>query len=274
MIRRILAALSGTPYTKSVITHAVAIAQRHGAEVTGVTVLDPAKIENVGPVPLGAGAFATALARHRWRLTVERVEEVVAELEHACREAQVPCRVVREQGNAFDELVSLWRYHDFTVLELRGFFEYGVLSSPDDSLKELVKVGVRPIFAVSEEPHKINRALIAYNGSMESAKAMKRFVQMQVWPDVALKIVCFDMKGEAERLLGEAGAYCRAHGFEAETENIDSSPAEGLLAEVASWHADLIVLGSTRRRRIFQQALGDTALEVIRHSPVPLFLMQ
>ncbi|NJL28889.1 MAG: universal stress protein [Thermoanaerobaculia bacterium] len=274
MIRRILAALSGTPYTHSVITHAVAIAQRHGAEITGVTVLDPKKIEDVGPVPMGAGSFATELARHRWRLTEERVEEVVADFERTCRDAGVGCQVVREQGDPFDELVSLWRYHDFTVLELRGFFEYGVLSSPDDSLKELVKVGVRPLFAVSQEPRKINRALIAYNGSMESAKAMKRFIQAQVWPSVALKIVCFDMKDEAARLLADAAAYCRAHGFEAEVENLDATPAEGLLAEIESWRADLVVLGATRRRRIFQQALGDTALEMIRNCPVPLFLMQ
>lgn len=274
MIQRILAALSGTPSTKSVIRHAVVLAQKHGAEITGVTVVNARELANVGPVPMGAGTFATQLARHRRRLTVERVDEVIADFETACREAGVCGRVVREEGDPFDELVSLSRYHDFTVLEMRGFFGYGVLRAPNDSLKELVKVGVRPILTVAEEPRSIQRALVAYNGSMESANAIKRFVQLPLWPDAVLKIVCCNRGAEAEKLLVPAADYCRAHGFEAETEALEGKAREGLLVEVERWRADLIVLGATRRPRIFQQPLRDTALKMIRDSAVPLFLMQ
>lgn len=274
MIHRILAALSGTPYTKSVIAHAISLARQHGAEITGVTVIDLNKIENVGSVPVGAGPFATQLARYRWQLTVERVEEVISDFELACHEAGVTSRVVREEGDPFQALVGLSRYHDFILLETRGFFEYGVLHSPSDSLKELIKVGVRPILAVAQDPREIKKALLAYNGSMESANAMKRFIQMPLWPGVQLKIVCFNRPAEGLSLLAAAADYCRAHGFEAETEALEGKARDGLLAEAERWGTDLIVLGATRRPRIFQQPLSDTALKLIRYSPVPLFLMQ
>jgi hypothetical protein len=51
--------------------------------------------------------------------------------------------------------------------------------------------------------------MIAYSGSMESATAMKRFVQMRLWPDVELKIVTFHpSEDKAFELLREAEAYC------------------------------------------------------------------
>ena len=53
MIKRILVALSGTPYTKAAIQHALELATHHGADVTGVTDIDLAKVAHVGPVPMG-----------------------------------------------------------------------------------------------------------------------------------------------------------------------------------------------------------------------------
>jgi len=275
MLRRIVAALSGTPYTPTVIDHAVELAERHDAELTGVTVINAEAVADVGPVPMGAGAFASNLARHRWEVSRERVDEVVAQFEETCGKAGVRHRVVREEGDPFEALVSLWRYHDFTVLELQGFFEYGVVKHPDDWLKNLVKVGVRPILAVAPEKRDIRRVMIAYNGSMESAKAMKRVVQMRPWAQMDLKLVAFEIPEiEAKRLLEEAAGYCRAHGYEPEIGVYDSPPSQGLLEEAENWEADLIALGATRRRRLFSRPLGDTALYAIRNSPLPLLLMQ
>lgn len=58
--------------------------------------------------------------------------------------------------------------------------------------------------------------LIAYNGSMESAKAMKRLVQMRLWLDVEWEVMMFHMSDDkASELLLPAATYCRAHGFKA-----------------------------------------------------------
>jgi hypothetical protein len=47
------------------------------------------------------------------------------------------------------------------------------------------------VIAVSGKFRPIQKVLIAYSGSMASAKTMKRFVQLRLWPDVQLKIVTF-----------------------------------------------------------------------------------
>lgn len=275
MIKRILVALSGTPFTPSAVAHALELARRNDASVTGVTAVDAHRLQDVGPVPLGGGAAAHALAEHRLQITEERVEEQIGAFEEECRRVEVPFRVIRETGDCFEELKACWRYHDLTVLGLRGIFEYGVVHNPDDEVVRLIASGVRPILAVSEQYRQVDRVLIAYNGSMESAKAMKRFVQMRLWPEAELEIVCFDFhEAEARALLADAAEYCRAHGFEAATTSRAESPAEGVLAHATTTGASLIVIGSTARSRLAKLLLGDTAVNTIRNADVPLFLAQ
>ncbi len=275
MIKRILVALSGTPFTATATKYALDLAKLHKAEVTGVTDVDIAQLMKVGPVPVGGGAAAASLAEHRIHVTEEHVEQAIADFEHACADSGMIHCVDRETGDPFDRLIALWRYHDLTIAGLRGLFEYGVVEKPDDVLIRLISEGVRPILAVPKAYRPIRKVLVAYNGSMESAKALKQFVQMDLWPDIALQIVCFDMTPqESEPLLADASSYCRAHGLAVQTQHVDGGPRDHLLECAHQGEADLIVLGSTSRARIFKHLLGDTALHAVRNAEVPLFLTQ
>jgi nucleotide-binding universal stress UspA family protein len=275
MIKRILVALSGTPFTPSAVKHAIELAKAHEAELTGVTIVDIARMADIEPRPIGGGAVAHDLTEQRVEITKERVEQVVTDFENACRDAGMQHCVVRETGDVMEELMSLWRYHDLTIFGLRGLFEYGVIRRPDDAVTRLIAKGVRPIIAVAEEYRPIKRVLVAYNGSMESAKAMKRFVQLRLWEDIELKIACFGFADEdAEPLLTAAATYCRTHGLEPHIESVEGYPEEGLLKHARHWEADLVVMGSTARSRIMKLILGDTALHAMQHADMPLFLSQ
>ena len=59
--------------------------------------------------------------------------------------------------------------------------------------------------------------LVAYSGSMESAMAMKCFAELSLWPEAAVKIVCFGFDPSAATpLLADASASLRAQGYELE----------------------------------------------------------
>ena len=273
MIKRILVALSGTPYTTIAIRHAIELARRHEAELTGVTIANLAAMSSVGPVPIGAGAAAAELVQFRQAVTRQRVEQSIEEFETACRRASMIHAVVREAGDPFEELTSLWRYHDLTILGLRGLFEYGVVHNPSDYLIQLVRSGVRPLLAVAETYRDVRRVLIAYDGSMHAAKAMKTFVQSQYWGNLTARIICLDTEPEqAAMLLADAGSYCRAHGLDASVESLDGPAAEGLLGDVEQWNADLIVLGSSAKSRMARWVMGDVCQHAIRHARLPLYM--
>lgn len=276
MMKRILVGLAGTPYTEVAVRRAVEVAQRHGAEVTGVTVVDVRRLSNVGSVPIGAEESAIELREHCLRITSEHVAAAIAGFKAACDAGQVPCRVVCEEGNAFKLMLGHARYHDLTIFGLRSIFEY-YFEDVDSSklLARLIGGGVRPIVAVSTVFRPIRRALVAYNGSMSSAKTLRRFIQMRLWPDAAVRIVTFGKKGDTgDKLLSDAADYCRAHGVDAEVENVGGSSKHGILEYAAKWEADLICMGNSGGSFLMRQLLGETALHVMQHADRELFLSQ
>jgi len=275
MLKRILVALSGTPCTPVAVRRAVELAGRHGASITGVTVVDIERLSDVGPVPLGGASVAQHLAAHRVAVTREHVEREIARFEKTCKGASVPYLVDREQGDPFELLLGLWRYHDLTIIGLRGLFEYGVVHNPDDMVVKLIQRGLRPIIAVSSEYREVSRVLVAYDGSTQAAMAMKRFAQLRLWPEAAVKLACFGFEDEvATPLLIDATAYLRAHGYEPEAESISGGPGPGLLAHAQEWGADLVVMGSRYRSRIRKLVMGGTTQEVLTYAGIPLFLSQ
>ena len=275
MLKRILVGLGGTDYTVPAINQAVRLAMAHDAEVTGVSIIDEERLTYIGPVPIGGGQFAQELASDRIANAKQRVDRSIQEFVAACRNAGVRHQTLREVGDPFSLLIDRARYHDLMVFGLRSLFEFDLVDDPHDALVRLVQSGVRPLIAVSKDDRPVKKVLIAYSGSMESAKAMKRFVEMRLWPEATLRIVNFDhQKGKAEQLVSDAADYCRAHGFEPEQVCVAESPKDHLLPYAAAWEADLIVVGNSAKNLLLRRIFGETVLHAIQNSDRPLFLAQ
>jgi len=278
MIKRILLGLGGTPYTSVAIQRAVGLAKRFEAEITGVTVLNLDHLSKGGL----AQEETIPAAVHRGILTKDRIEAAISEFESSCAAEGIKYHIKHEEKeSSFDLMISLARYHDLMIFGLRSIFEYNVsvvdlsIEEPKDTLARLISAGVRPIIAVSDTFRPIQKVLIAYSGSMESAKTMKRFVQLRLWPDVKLKIVTFQRsEDKAHQLLHDASEYCRAHGFHVDTESNPGSPKDFLLPMATLWQADMIVMGNSARNLLVKRVLGETALHIIRNADRPLFLCQ
>jgi nucleotide-binding universal stress UspA family protein len=276
MIKRILVGLAGTPYSDVAIRQGIELARLHGAELTGVTVVDVNRLRHVGPAPIGAEESGIELRQRQLEVTSNHVELVVAAFEQACDAANVPHQVRSEEGDAFKSMLACSRYHDLTVFGLRSIFEYYFAHEESfELLGRLVGGGVRPIVAVSRQFRPVRRVLVAYNGSRAAAKTLRQFMQLRPWPDAAMKIVAFDGAEEDPReLLEQSAVYCRAHGVEPETEHVAGSAKEQLLAHAAQWEADLIVMGNSRRSFLLSKLFGETMLHVMQNAEVPLFLSQ
>ncbi len=129
MIKRILVGLAGTTYTPVAIQRAVALAQAHDAEVTGVTVLDTRR----GRSRATPAGDADATPDHRIAISQARITQSIRDFEAACQSVNIKHRVVEESGDAFTGLVDLSRYHDLTVFGLRSVFEYDFLPGDPES---------------------------------------------------------------------------------------------------------------------------------------------
>ena len=274
MIARILVGIGGTPFTPTAIRYAVELAQVHQTELLGITVIDRRRL---GALTKASGTAQDVVKEvKRLELMEQQQEQSIIDFEEACASAGLSYSVARESGDPFAKMISQARYYDLMLFGLRSLFDHNVFgNAPSDVLTRLVSRGVRPILAVSQEYRPIRRALLAYSGSMESIKAIRRFMQMQLWPDLSIKIVTFEHRPEvAAELLNDAASYCKAFGFDAEVEYVAGSAQEQLLQHATDWNADVIVVGNSIKRLWLKKLLGETAMHVIRHANVPLFLSQ
>ena len=93
--------------------------------------------------------------------------------------------------------------------------------------------------------------------------------------EISLRIVTLDPEEEhAAPLLEDAGRYCRAHGFDLETEHAAGPAKDGLIEYARKNDFDLIVMGNSARNAILRHLIGDSALHTIREADRPLFLAQ
>ena len=275
MIKRILLGLGGTPYTDVAIERAVELAKDHGARITGVTVVDIKRLKKIGPLPPGGDAFAEKLRKKRLSITEQRIDKAIEKFANKCKKSGISNKIKRETGDPFEAMIDHARYNDVTIFGLKSLFDYGFTVEPRDTLIRLVSQGVRPIIAVSPQFRSIRKVLIAYSGSMESAKAMRRYVQLNPWRNTSLRVVHFGKSGKVtDQLLKDAADYCRDHGFKTETESVASSAKDRLIEYAQHNDMDLIVMGNSIRNLLFRHLLGDTVLNAIQQTDRPLFLAQ
>lgn len=273
MIKRILIGLGGTPFTTVGIQRAVELARQHDARLKAVTVINPDQLCKLGPVPAGAGHYAKKMCENRIEVTQTQIEESIAVLTERCLQSGVDFSVEQETGDPFELIINHARYHDLTIFGLRSIFDYRLVNEPEKDLLRLLSKGVRPILAVSDRFRKIERVMIAYNGSVESANAMQQFVQMSLWPDATLDIVQIGDENQSSRnLLEEAAAYCADHGYAVTTHLQPGSAAQQLLPVSRQVNADMIVMGRGIHSMLVRRVLGDTVLKTLTNADLPLFL--
>ena len=276
MIKRILVGLGGTPFTTVATRIATELGDLHQAQLTGVTVVDTSNLDKVGPVPAGGAVYAQRLRETKARITQEGTEQAIAAFKDHCSKQQVVCRrIAYEQQDPFAAMISEARYNDLTIFGLRSIFDYGFTTDPDKAIVKLLTQGVRPILAVAETYRPVKKALIAYSGSMESAKAIRHFIHLNPWPEVALQIVHFQERQAKEPfLLKDAAEFCEAHGFEVKTDLVKGRARSDLMPFARENDADLIVMGNSVHKALLKRLLGDTVLETIKSADRPLFLSQ
>lgn len=271
MIKRILLALGGAPFSAETVRRGIELAKAHGAKLTAVTILDTEYWKLSTRVWMTAGEAAEIAASKPWLAVEQRVKRVVHDFETACRKADVPCETICPQRKPFQALASEARYSDLTIFGLQSMFAISLVPEVEQAVAQLIRGGVRPLLAVTQEPRPIRRVLITYNGSIESAKTMRQFIQMKLWPQVSLALAVFQQDTVApDKLLTDAVAYCRAHGHDVDAQVVAGSAHDALLPHARD--ADLIVAGDSFRNVILRDLLGDTMSHMVRQTDKPLFI--
>ena len=96
-----------------------------------------------------------------------------------------------------------------------------------------------------------------------------------LFPDALIRVVNFSSNAAAALgLLDHAAAYFRSHGREVDADHVAGDPQQELIPYATTWGADLIVAGNSAKNLLMRRLFGETALMLLRESPLPLYLSQ
>ncbi|NIM40299.1 MAG: Na+/H+ antiporter subunit G [Hydrogenophaga sp.] len=144
-VRRVLLALAAGPHIDAAIAQSVALARRHGAELHGVAVIDVPRLQNVGPVPIGAGWHAQRMREHRIAQARRAAADVIERFESAARASGLRWSTQLEEGRPRAVLRACSDEATLLTAAAEGWFDQGVLDLRVDVASRLDLPGLRPL---------------------------------------------------------------------------------------------------------------------------------
>ncbi len=272
-IKRVLVPLDPSPYTEAATARACEVAKSHQAQISGLAVLDSPGIRSlVAPAdvyywPLVRDAVME-VTEHA-RSEIEKVEKRFAE---ACQVRGANHVETDMEGVPADLILEASGLYDLTVIGLRTFFHFETRETPGDSLAKILRRTVTPILAVPKEDtgQAFQHAMVAYDGSLNSARALREFAQFAKPMDLTVTLVsAHDDPRIAQSLLDDAGAYFNAHdlpGFF--TRTVQAAHLKPTDLE----EADLVVAGIHSGRFFKDLMVGSFTKAMIEKGDTALFL--
>ncbi|HTS94813.1 MAG TPA: universal stress protein [Stellaceae bacterium] len=260
-------------HCKTRVEAATTLAGRLKAHLTGVYVAP-----ELGISPFLADQFPPDLMNEVAAKATEQEETAQKLFETAARAAGVKSEWLEETGDPLDRVAAHARHFDLTVLGQSDPNEIGT-AAPSNLPEHVALHAGRPVLLVPFAGNFASfgqRALVAWNGSAQSARAVNDALPLL---ELAKSVTILTIEGKHGGAIdGEAedvALHLKRHGIGAETSRI---VAEGidigdlLLARITDVAADFLVMGAYGHSRLRERVLGGVSRDLFQHMTVPVLM--
>lgn len=266
--RTILLELVDDAQTEARVSCGRQLAERFEAELVGIHVSMPPFV----PVGYGEGAAYVGpeifeAQREANRLVRERVEAAFRRL---CGQAKLPVRDIYEEGDPGELIAEAARGADLTIMAQAA--TEGLEALAPHPIDHVILSAGGPVLMLPRsrfaEPLG-RRPVVAWNGSRESARALKDALPFLVTAEAVTLVAGGE---EAGQTLDSAAAFLRRHAAEPATRQIEMGRGHGasLLGAVEAVGGDLLVMGAYGHSRLREIVLGGATREVLRGATLPV----
>jgi nucleotide-binding universal stress UspA family protein len=282
MIKRILIPLDPSPFTDMALEIGTTMAKINQAELTGLVILDIPGIEkSIGPIPLGGLYYAEKVEKARQKEAHDHIHSLQEKFKHKCEKEGVAYRLAEQQGSPSERIIQESIFYDAVIIGMRTFFHFETQDSPGDSLEKILDETITPVYAVPEKfdlprvPEEKIKVLIAFDGSLPSARALQRFAQLAPVDIFEVRLLISEQDEEKARYyLNEAESYLKSHNVHhIEKEWINGNIKDAIDEKYLDW-ADVIVVGAHSKRGLFKFMVGSLTKHLIKIAKKPILIGQ
>ena len=275
MLKRLLVVIDGSKAGIAARNLAVQLANEKKASLTGMTVLDTPWITAAQPEPLGGAAYKLHRDDEMIRQSQNHAEFVLNEFKKSCLTKQVPCEAIEVEGFPASEIEYLSHEHDLILIGQTTDFHYELEEETDIIVKHVAHDNPRPLIIVPPHDIQSRSILIAYDGTIQSARALHIFLLLGLSEGREVHIVSVDKhKEDADRLASQAMRMCKVYGIDAQIHGVvtRSDPSKVILKKIEDLNIGMVVMGAFGHASIREVFFGTTTSNLMKKCKVPLFL--
>ncbi len=284
-MKKLLAFIDASIYSKSVCEHAGWIAQKTAAavdlfHVIGRRETGEARQNLSGNITLGARssllAELSALDEQRGRLAQKRGRAILEDGEALLREAGAETVVSKLRIGDIVETASEFEGEaDMVMIGKRGEGADFAKLHLGSNLERIARAATKPVFVTSRGYQEPKAFMIAYDGGTSSMKAVDYVARSPLFAGLACHLVTVGADTpETRASLDGAKAMLAGGGYDVEVELLQGPPEAAISDAVTRKGIDLLVMGAYGHSRIRSLIIGSTTSEVVRLCKIPVVLFR
>lgn len=275
MVRSIVIGLDGSSQSMSAIALGLRWARRCGALLVGLGIIDEPTLRQPEPIPLGASHFKAERDEVLVARARRQVEQCLARFAVRCTEAGVAFKLLEEVGVPSEHMLLEAQRYDVLMFGQQPWGHVGTQGEPWAHLTTILKNAPRPVVTVPETLGDGTAVIVAYDGSVQAARALQAFEASGLAEADAVHIISVGSDhSAAARHADRAVEFLRLHNIIASPHVWSPSPsvAAVILEQARQYQARLLVMGAYGQPTLREFFLGSVTRTVLQHSHVPLFL--
>ena len=277
MIKSILVGLDGSEHARTAGAYARWLAEKLGARLTALHVVDLAAIEGTFfhdiSGSLGFEPYLDLSSKIRAAL-VERGDLILEAFTKEAGDAGAAIEVVNTVGIVANEIAEHARIADLVIIGHRGANEKYSTGLLGGNAESITRKSPKPVFVTPLQFHPCSKPLLAYDGSAKAAAVMHQAAELcvQLGTDLTVLTVNSD-ENRGREILDEAGKYLAPYNIEVSLELQRTGNAPERIANFIRERAhDLLFIGAYGHSRIIEMVLGSTTEYVLRNAECPVYL--
>lgn len=275
MIRRILLALDNSEPGIKAQEYAINMAKSYKAAVTGLGILDTPWITASQPEPLGGGAFKIQRDDAVIEQSHNHINFIMGEFKTACQKAGIKHQAYEAQGFPAVEIEKLAHEHDIIVIGKTTDFHFDLDEDTDLTVKHLARDNARSILMVPSVIPEGNKVLVAFDGGLQSSRAMHMFIMLGFAKGKDIHILSVDKDPEVA-LVNATRAHnlFSAHGIKTKFEGLAQreSAAQHVIDRAHELKISMLVMGGFSHTALRETFFGSATKSIMKACDFPLFL--
>ena len=204
-----------------------------------------------------------------------QVDMILERFAASCGQAGLSHVEVKATGLPHEVIEREAQSCDLIVMARGAKFRFRARDNePDDTFKRVLKNTPRPLVITPEGPSPAGPVVIAYDGSLQAARALAAFQSTEIGESGQVHVLTMDSNTlDATRHADRAVKYLAYHKIVAVPHVLPASgdPARVILEQVRHLGASMLVMGAYGQPILREFFIGSVTRTMMDHFPVPVF---